>query len=147
MRKRKLRPAESQREAVAARAGGLCEYCRCPDKIGTQDRFSAEHIVPESAGGATVLENLAYSCQACNNHKFTAQEAPDPETGLLAPLFHPRLDRWADHFAWAEDKVTMLGLTPTGRATISRLQINREPVVGLRTLMLGAGKHPPAEPQ
>jgi hypothetical protein len=35
-------------------------------------------------------------------------------------------------------------LTPTGRATVEKLQLNREGVVNLRQVMAMAGKHPPA---
>ena len=34
-------------------------------------------------------------------------------------------------------------LTPKGRATVARLQLNREGVVNLRRLLRRIGKHPP----
>ncbi|MEG4968235.1 hypothetical protein QUB11_16585 [Microcoleus sp. B6-A1] len=37
----------------------------------------------------------------------------------------------------------MLGLTPTGRATIDRLQLNREGVVNLRGVLHSIALHPP----
>jgi hypothetical protein len=46
-----------QKAAVTRRARGLCEYCRSPSDYSTQ-LFSAEHIIPRSAGGPTRL-NLA----------------------------------------------------------------------------------------
>jgi hypothetical protein len=51
-------------------------------------------------------------------------EAPDPSTGLQVPLFHPRTDRWAAHFAWSADGYTLQGLTSVGRATILTLALN-----------------------
>ncbi len=39
------------------------------------DDFSVEHITPKSSGGTDDPENLAMSCQGCNNRKYTALEA------------------------------------------------------------------------
>jgi hypothetical protein len=110
--------------------------------------FSAEHIQPRSRGGSHELSNLAYSCQGCNNRKYTSTEAVDPATGEAAPLYHPRRHLWSDHFAWEEDSTWVLGLTPTGRATVDRLHLNRWEVVNLRRLLRLIGEHPPtAEPE
>jgi hypothetical protein len=108
--------------------------------------FSVEHIEPRSRSGLTTSENLAYSCQGCNNHKYNKAKAPDPVSGEQVPLFHPRRHRWREHFAWSEDGTEVLGLTPTGRATVVALQLNREGLVNLRRLLFAAGEHPPPEP-
>ena len=89
------------------------------------------------------MENLAYSCQACNNHKYTFVEALDPGTGQIVPLYHPRRDRWEEHFAWSADFRFLLGITPTGRATVLRLDLNRQSVLNLRRVLRRDGKHPP----
>ncbi|MDF5724675.1 MAG: HNH endonuclease signature motif containing protein [Rhizonema sp. PD37] len=52
---------------MVARAKGCCEYCYIQVKFATQS-FSLEHILPRYKGGETSLENLALSCQGCNNH-------------------------------------------------------------------------------
>lgn len=132
------------RRQVTDRAAGRCEYCRCPADH-TPDDYSVEHIHPSARGGADGLDNLAWSCAGCNSRKYTATEATDPLTGRPAALFHPRRDAWADHFQWSPDTLTLLGLTPTGRATVSRLQLNRAGVVNLRELLVRAGKHPPPD--
>ena len=116
---RDTRVTGRQKEAVSRRARGLCEYCRSPSHYSTQV-FSAEHIIPRSAGGPTAADNLALACQGCNNHKYTKTEAPDPATNAMVPLYHPRRDRWSDHFAWSEDATIVIGLTPMGRATVER---------------------------
>ena len=118
-----------QRRAVAERAGFCCEYCLSQLKFSV-DSLSVEHIVPRSRGGRDDLENLGLACQRCNNHKFTAAEAPDPLSGEFVPLFHPRRQRWQDHFAWSHDYLLIRGVSPTGRATIERLQLNRPSLVG-----------------
>jgi len=110
------------RRSVAERARGCCEYCRSQARFATES-FSVEHIVPESQGGPTAAENLALSCQGCNNHKHTKTQGRDPETGAAVPLFHPRQHRWGDHFRWNENFTQVVGLTPTGRATVEELRL------------------------
>jgi hypothetical protein len=67
----------------------------------------------------------------------------DPVTESRMPLFHPRRDRWNEHFAWNDNFTLMLGLTPTGRATIAALQPNRPGLVNLRRAHYAIGEHPP----
>ena len=126
---------------VAQRAGFCCEYCLSQEAYSTE-RFSVEHIIPRAAGGTDNPENLAMSCQGCNNRKAIAVECLDPLTLLWVPLYGPRRHRWDEHFAWIEESVFVVGLTPTGRATVDRLQLNRLGVVNLRQVLRLAGKHP-----
>jgi HNH endonuclease len=132
----------AEREEIARRASYCCEYCLSQLEL-CHDDFSIEHIQPKSAGGTDLLDNLALSCQGCNNRKYTATMATDPITGQIVPLYHPRQDRWEAHFCWDEDFANLLGLTPTGRATIARLDLNRPRLVNLRQALTVAGKHPP----
>jgi 5-methylcytosine-specific restriction endonuclease McrA len=129
---------------VTARAGGCCEYCRTQARFSS-DSLSVEHVCPRSDGGATEFGNLALSCQGCNNRKYTSTEAVDPISGVTAPLFHPRLHRWSEHFTWSENAERIVGLTPTGRATVEKLQLNRNGLVNLRGVLYAAGKHPPVD--
>jgi 5-methylcytosine-specific restriction endonuclease McrA len=133
-----------QKEAIARRAGGCCEYCRSQARF-SPDPFSIEHIIPRSKGGTDEDDNLALACQGCNNRKYTHIEAHDPVSGNLVSLYHPRHQRWTDHFGWNEDFTLAIGLTPTGRATVERLQLNREGVVNLRRVLRTIGQHPPMD--
>ena len=130
------------RKTVIERSGGCCEYCFSQARFATQS-FSVEHILPRTLGGSDELENLALSCQGCNNHKFPRTALLDPITKLEAQLFHPRIDLWSDHFIWSEDYSRIIGLTPTGRASVIALQLNRDGVVNLRQALFALGKHPP----
>ena len=130
------------RQAVTARASGCCEYCRSPLKY-SPDPFAIEHIIPLSLGGATQLENLALSCLGCNGYKYNKVNAIDPSSGLVAPLFHPRKQRWNEHFVWNEDCTHVMGMSPTGRATIEALRLNRINLVNLRRILFETGEHPP----
>jgi hypothetical protein len=129
------------RDTVERRARGGCEYCRSPAKYSTHT-FSLDHILPRSQGGVTSLDNLALACQGCNNHKYNKTRASDPFTKQLVDLFHPRQQRWQDHFAWDERFEHVLGLTATGRATVEALQLNRSELKNLRKLLYAAGEHP-----
>ena len=73
-------------------------------------------------------------------------EARDPASGRLVPLYHPRRDRWDERFAWSDDVTLIIGLTPTGRATVDALLLNRDGVVNLRRLLYMHGEHPPTLP-
>jgi hypothetical protein len=50
----------------------------------------------------------------------------DPETGSETALFHPRQDDWNAHFMVDTTTFAIYGLTPKGRATVQRLQMNSE---------------------
>lgn len=132
----------SQRAAVFERAHGCCEYCQSQERF-SPDTFSVEHILPLSQNGPTISENLALACQGCNNRKYTATTALDPITHQPAPLFHPRQHHWGEHFAWNDDCTIVLGLTPIGRATVEKLQLNRVGLVNLRRILFALGEHPP----
>jgi 5-methylcytosine-specific restriction endonuclease McrA len=127
---------------VAQRAAGCCEYCRSQARFAMQP-FSTEHITPRSQEGDNTLDNLAWACQGCNNHKYNKTHFSDPVTGEQVPLFHPRRQRWQDHFAWNADCTLVVGMTPTGRATVVALQLNRPGLVNLRRILAAAGEHPP----
>jgi len=99
--------------------------------------------VPESKGGASDEENLALACQACNGSKSNKTSGIDPATRRKVQLFHPRRDDWHEHFAWSPDYLYLIGLNPTGRATIRDLDLNREGVIHLRRLLLLNNEHPP----
>jgi len=88
-------------------------------------------------------DNLAFSCPACNAHKYTHTHALDDLTRQIVPLFNPRIEVWSEQFAWSDDFTQIIGLTPTGRVTIETLNMNREESVNLRKALYAFGKHPP----
>src|SRR4051812_24638534 len=111
------------RQAVRARAGRRCEYCGAPEEV-TGSRYLIDHILPRSLGGSDDLKNLALACSTCNLAKSNHLRGVDPHTGKEEPLFHPRNDRWEDHFAFTRETLTLQGKTPRGRATVERLKMN-----------------------
>jgi hypothetical protein len=109
--------------AVQNRAAHRCEYCRMHQSLQGAT-FHVEHIEPMSRGGASAIENLAWCCPSCNLHKSDRSHATDPDTGQLAPLFHPRRNDWKDHFGWVGYRLT--GRTASGRATVAALKLNAD---------------------
>jgi hypothetical protein len=130
------------RRLVIARAHGCCEYCLSQMRYSSHS-FAVEHITPRKRGGKTSASNLALACQGCNEHKHAKVKARDPLTGKQVSLFHPRRQRWAEHFIWSADELEIMGLTPTGRATVIALQLNRSEVVNLRRILIAFHEHPP----
>ncbi len=137
--------SQQLREHVRERSKHRCEYCQTQERIVIY--LEVEHIVPGSKGGDDALDNLAYTCRLCNSYKHDHQTGNDPETGREEVLYHPRQMVWDEHFQWSRDGILLLGLTPIGRATIERLQINRDLHVLSRQLWVAAGWHPPQDNQ
>jgi len=106
---------------VHQRAGNRCEYCHLPQDFSDL-RFHVEHIVPRQHRGADNPDNLALACPECNLHKGTNLTDIDPDTNQVTPIFHPRRDKWEDHFALIDGRIA--GRTPTGRTTAWLLTMN-----------------------
>jgi hypothetical protein len=114
---------------VVARAGDTCEYCRLP-QAGQEARFHVDHVVPLAAGGPSSTDNLALACVSCSLRKGARRFAVDPQSQEQAPLFNPRAEPWEKHFMWRGAEI--VGLTPTGRATVSALAMNRPLILAIR---------------
>ena len=127
---------------VLADAGHRCGYCRTDEHL-TGSALSVEHIVPLAAGGLTERANLWRSCRDCNERKGAQIQARDPESGELVSLFHPREQRWRDHFRWSDDGLFIVGITTIGRATIEALNLNRPHQLVARQRWVLVGWHPP----
>lgn len=119
-----------------------CAYCLTAEAT-TGQPMTVDHIVPRSQGGASQFENLCFACRRCNEFKAGRTHADDPLSGVRVPLFHPRRDVWTEHFMWDESGILLLGLTPTGRATIPALNMNNPIIVAARRRWVGVGWHPP----
>jgi hypothetical protein len=111
------------RRMVETRAGQRCKYCWLPQKFAAH-RHEPDHIVPIQHGGTTDKENLALACFRCNCYKGPNVGSFDPNTGRLTAFFHPRRDRWNEHFELRDAEI--LPLTPEGRATVKILRLNDE---------------------
>jgi hypothetical protein len=130
------------RRRVIARAMNRCEYCGL-SQVRQEATFHIDHVVPQKVGGPTTAANLALACVSCSLRKAARESAADPETDLDVSLFHQRQQAWRDHFHW--DGVSIVGITPIGRATIAALQLNRSLVLAIRAEEAERGRHPPPD--
>ena len=130
------------RQRVAQQARFRCGYCLTQETVIGMP-MELDHILPEALGGLSDEANLWLACPLCNAHKADRISASDPLTGATIRLFHPRQQRWHEHFAWSERADLIVGLSATGRATVLALQLNRIALVRARRLWAQAGWHPP----
>ncbi len=119
-----------------------CAYCHTAENL-TVAIFEVEHIVPRSKGGATIFENICLACPTCNRYKSDRTTAIDPRTLKEVALFHPHRDAWSKHFAWNDAATELVAQTPTGRATIAALRMNREQLIRVRSMWVAMDEHPP----
>lgn len=126
------------RVAVIERAGNRCEYCLRPQAPTPYLTFHIEHIFAQQHILDNSLENLALACPDCNFHKGPNLATVDHSTRKIMALFHPRLDRWSDHFFF--EGPILRHKTEIGRGTIWLLQLNSKARVELRRELMDAGE-------
>ena len=126
----------SLRTRVIERAENRCEYCRVPQS-GYEVTFHIDHITASQHRQDDDLDNLALCCPKCNRKKGPNLAGIDPDMGSLVPLFHPRRQLWTDHFRW--NRPVVVGISPTGRATIAVLDLNSEQRLRLRQALIAEG--------
>jgi len=122
-------------ELVRGRSSGVCEYCHFPEPP-----FQFEHVIAHQHGGRTIADNLAFACLKCNLYKGPNLSGIDPDSGAIVPLFNPRSQIWRAHFRW--DGPWLVGITPTGRATIEVLDINSAARITTRERLIMEGWMP-----
>ena len=125
------------RRLVRERAGERCEYCTLHQRH-SELLHHIEHVVAKQHGGLDDADNLALACHRCNLHKGPNLTGIDPVTDEVVPLFHPRRDRWVDHFAFHDAHIE--GLSASGRATIEVLAMNDARRLELRRELLALGE-------
>lgn len=138
------RISAKDRREVAEQSRHRCSYCQSQQRI-VGILLTVDHIIPESLGGATAPDNLCLACWDCNLIKGNRTTAIDPQSGLTIRLFHPNIDKWEEHFRWSSDGLRIIGVTPTGKATVIALKLNRPPLLRSRQFWTDAGWHPPSE--
>ena len=94
------------------------------EQTGVADTISAElrQLVTTRANG---------NCEYCQSPESFATER-----------FNPRQQRWQEHFAWSDNHLRIIGLTPIGRATLRLLHLNRNSLLHLRKALIAINAHP-----
>jgi len=116
-------PTRAIQQAVLSRDGHHCRFCGIPvirpairsflrtiypNEIpwgATKIQHAAfqcmwlqyDHILPNSRGGASTLENVVITCAPCN---FGRMEFTLSEAGLINPLSHSTPIRWKGFSSW-----------------------------------------------
>lgn len=126
------------RQRVKERAAHRCEYCRLRQRDEEESPFHIEHIIARQHGGTHSEDNLALACCWCNARKGPNLSGLDPDTGALTRLFHPRRDRWEEHFR--RERARINGSTDIGRTTAWLLQFNEADNLAQRELLLELGE-------
>ena len=80
---------------VIDRDNGRCRACG----IGDRDALQADHIVPESKGGQTSLDNLQSLCGVCNNRK---------QNTVVELNIRPSVDGFGDYKEIMQDRTLFL---------------------------------------
>jgi hypothetical protein len=130
---------DNLRRLVWERAASRCEYCQLHQNTSAAD-FEIDHVIALKHGGKTEEGNLALSCFFCNSYKGPNVAGVDPECGQVVRLFHPRNDRWADHFYW--HGALLIGRTAIGRTTVVTLDVNHPAAIAVREALMEEGLHP-----
>ncbi len=125
---------QKTRQFVRQRAEDRCEYCRLRQEHAPLWRHQIEHVIAIKHGGGDYLDNLAWTCVRCNLSKSSNLSRIDNTTGQVVELFNPRTQSWHDHFAYQGTEI--IGLTPTGRATVAVLNMNEPRRLELREELL-----------
>ena len=133
-------PLELRRQ-IRDDANAQCGYCHSPETFVGMPH-DIDHLIPEALGGPTTRENLWLACSRCNSFKGDRMDAFDLISGQRVQLFHPRTQRWTEHFQWSFDGTRIEGLTATGRATVSLLHLNNEHILAARRFWVEAGQWP-----
>src|SRR5437879_3279285 len=87
-------------------------------------------------------ETSPLACVSCSLRKGARLSLFDADSGATVPIFNPRRESWDLHFRWQGTRVA--GLTPTGRATVDALCLNRPLILAIREEEEARGRHPRA---
>jgi hypothetical protein len=102
-------------------------------------------VIPISKSGANSIDNLALACFNCNRKKSDKVRVFDEQSLSEVFLFNPRTDSWQEHFIWSIDTLSIIALTPKGRATVTALEFNRVRITNIRAADREIGRHPPPD--
>lgn len=130
--------SSSLRLLVTKRANRICEYCLAFEGHAYL-KFQMEHIISIKHGGKTDADNLALSCFYSNNSKGTDLGTLLNQEKFIR-FYHPRKDKWSDHFKLHEH--IFIPKTPIGEGTIKILQLNQENRLLERLALMEAGFFP-----
>ena len=115
----------SVRETIRQSYNYHCGYCGVSETdLGA--KMTIDHFLPRKYGGDDTVDNLVYSCHACNEFKG---EYWGIEPDLI--LLLPRVEVIGEHFQVNEDGM-LQAITDRGANHIKVLQLNRVELIAHR---------------
>lgn len=102
--------------------------------------FELDHIIAQKHGGTDEIENLAYACAHCNQHKGSDLVTVLETFDEYVPIFNPRIHTWEEHFLVNEGEI--LHKSRIGQATVKLLRFNEPDLLILRKLLQKLGRYP-----
>ena len=76
----------------------------------------------------------------CNSYKGPNIAGLTSDSQKLPRLFHPRQDRWEDHFVFQGPEI--VGISDIGKTTVKLLQMNHADYIALRESLIAEGVLP-----
>src|SRR4051794_37016300 len=109
----------SLHDEVVLRARNRCEYCQL-SQLGQEAAFHIDHVIPRAAAGRPwpAISPWPASHVPCGSGRIRRPRTLSPGR------------KWAEHFRWEGERVAPL--TPTGRATVAALAMNRPMILAIR---------------
>ncbi len=114
------------RQAVRRAYNFACGYCSVREEDAGSE-LELDHFKPRSLDGGDALENLVYCCTTCNRIKGDFWAIAPTEKRLL----HHQNDDLSLHLR-QDSNGLLTGLTETGKFHLTRLRLNRPPLIALR---------------
>src|SRR5689334_21076024 len=110
------------RQQVQRRYDFRCGYCGVRE-TDAGAKLTIDHFEPRALGGDDSLDNLVYSCHACNEFKGDYWQTEED-----LRLLHPVLDDRTEHYQEQPDG-TLTALTERGANHIVVLHLNRPELI------------------
>lgn len=127
--------------AIAERANHRCEYCQAPELVFNFP-FEVEHVIPLARQGTNDATNLALACRSCNLRKGIRVRGSVQGSNQEVDFFHPRRDRWHEHFRIDLESAKIIGITAVGDVTVTYLEMNSSAQATARQLWIRLGLFP-----
>ena len=103
--------------------------------------FEIDHIISTKHGGGNEIDNLAYACPHCNNHKGSDLTTFLESYDDIVVLFNPRRHKWVEHFDVIDGEI--MAKTRIGQASTKIFRFNEPDLIILRQLLVQSGRYAP----
>ena len=96
------------RQFVRQRAGGCCEYCLVPESHNPCASRSRSRCCSANTAAPRKKTILRCAAPCATSIRELIWPRSHPDTGDIMRLYHPRHDRWSDHFEIEGGRISTL---------------------------------------